>query len=317
MKSEKNVCLNFIKGISCIAVVLMHCTYAHKIEGMILYPFKFAIPIFFMISGYYCYTKENKILKKSLKIFRLLIFSELLYFLLYLIENKFKFPTYTLSELITKIFFGTFFNGTLWFLYALFYGYISLYFLNKIKKIENQKYLIYISMFILIFGNLVRLIIVNYYFKYDASIHRNFILCGLPFILIGYFIHLNENKIQISNKKLILLSIIGCAFMTIEWIVTRTYLDIYLGNIISSISIFIFCLKNPKYNPSNIITYIGEKLFTYVYIFQVAIIAVINKLINQIDNFIFLMISPVIVVFFTIFISYIFYKVKIKFKWNI
>ncbi len=49
MKRKKNInrCLNVVKAICCISVVLMHSPFPSKIGNIVVYMLKFAVPVFF------------------------------------------------------------------------------------------------------------------------------------------------------------------------------------------------------------------------------------------------------------------------------
>lgn len=110
---NRNRCLDFLKGVCCIAVVIMHCPFPSKVINLFTYALKIAVPIFFLISGYFSYNVDREIVNKKLKhkimhILKLLIISELIYGIYFFIVEKGHFE-YSL-EIIKKIFLGTFFN---------------------------------------------------------------------------------------------------------------------------------------------------------------------------------------------------------------
>lgn len=74
---KENKCLNFMKGISCLTVVLLHCRIPGIIGDSIIYAMRFPVSIFFMISSYFCYYKDTEWIKKAqLKILKLLLWVE-------------------------------------------------------------------------------------------------------------------------------------------------------------------------------------------------------------------------------------------------
>lgn len=119
--------LNSLKAICCIIVVLLHCPLPGFLGSSIGYFLRFPVPIFFMISGYFC-TFENKTYRHMIiKTIKYIVFGELFYVTVkvvlalmqgsnpfYIILIDMSFPIF-----VRNILFGTFYNGTLWFLYAL------------------------------------------------------------------------------------------------------------------------------------------------------------------------------------------------------
>ena len=51
-----NYCLDFIKGIACIFVVFFHCSFPGIMGMSIAAVGRFAVPFFFMVSGYFCFS---------------------------------------------------------------------------------------------------------------------------------------------------------------------------------------------------------------------------------------------------------------------
>ena len=59
---KQNECLNFFKGIACILVVSLHVRFpVEAVDGVIQCIARFAVPLFFMISGYYCCFEDDGI----------------------------------------------------------------------------------------------------------------------------------------------------------------------------------------------------------------------------------------------------------------
>ena len=50
-----NYCLDFIKGLACIFVVLMHCEFPGVTGVAVQAISRFCVPFFFMVSGYFCF----------------------------------------------------------------------------------------------------------------------------------------------------------------------------------------------------------------------------------------------------------------------
>lgn len=55
----KNRCLNFFKGLGCIFVIFIHFPFPGEIGRIISGLARFAVPLFFMISGYYAYNSRR------------------------------------------------------------------------------------------------------------------------------------------------------------------------------------------------------------------------------------------------------------------
>ena len=91
--SKENTGLNFLKGIACLIVILLHCPIPGLLGNAIIYGLRFSVPIFFMITGYFSYNKNRKWILKQIKKTLVLIFqgeliSGSVLFLLFLLERK-------------------------------------------------------------------------------------------------------------------------------------------------------------------------------------------------------------------------------------
>lgn len=67
MKNE-NVSLNILKGIACFNVVMIHCTFPGAIGKIISGLARFAVPLFFAISGYYIYSRKQREIEKNFQL---------------------------------------------------------------------------------------------------------------------------------------------------------------------------------------------------------------------------------------------------------
>lgn len=321
----RNPNLDVAKAIACIGVVLMHCSFPGVAGKFAAYFFKFAVPLFFMISGYFLYkptlTKEEKV--KNLKrkighIFKILVTAELLSALFFIVKDylstgKYKF-TLTHTDIFINCFTGTFFNGTLWFLYSLLWAYVIIYIYKKI----TPPYLTNINLFILgliifVVHIFLRTLIKNTEF-YDARMFRNALMYGLPFILMGYGIRKSKTtdwycKLAIKNPIIcISLYIVGYIISVGEYALTHTSIDIYLGTILSTWALFTFCVSSPLKIKNDLFIFIGEKLSLYVYIIHLFIIDIFSSLSN---NLFYKWALPFIAIGMSILISFVYYQIKL------
>lgn len=203
-KKQENLCLNFIKGLACMAVVQMHCSFPSPYGRVISYCLLFAVPVFFFTSGFFAYYEDatvacDKIKVKIKHIFKLTVISECIYFLFSLVTNffdnniqEFFVSTFSIKNILSAVFLNIpIFNGTLWFLYALLFSYIALYFVYKFNLF---KICYFLSPIILILHVVIRPMLKSYEW-YNAAYFRNFILYGFPLLIIGYWLRENKDKL--------------------------------------------------------------------------------------------------------------------------
>lgn len=289
----KNRCLNFFKGLGCIFVIFIHFPFPGEIGRIISGLARFAVPLFFMISGYYAYNSREEVDKKMPRkikhILRIVVYSTLLY-IVYTIGHicidsgingigvwirQFCSPI----KVFRMLFLGDLWciNGSgLWFVYTLLWSYIILYIINRynLYRIAYKLMPILFLIRIIIFG------CTNYYF---VELHwltvNNVLMTGLPYVMMGNFIAKHKEIIleKVSTKRLIIAIIIGIPFVMISEY-TNLYIDVgYIGVIVYSVSIFLLTQKYFKNGFIKVFEIIGDKYFTCIYIIHMIIGDIVNK----------------------------------------
>lgn len=64
MRGEHNNCLDFFKGIACLLIILVHVPFPGFFGEIIGALSRFAVPFFFMISGYFYIIRIGKLYQK-------------------------------------------------------------------------------------------------------------------------------------------------------------------------------------------------------------------------------------------------------------
>ena len=137
--------LNALKAICCIIVILFHCPIPGFLGSLISYFLRFPVPIFFMISGYFCTFSKQAYQHRIIETVKYIIFGELFYIavkaVLAMLQGGNPFDIILLdmsfAVFVRTILFGTFYNGPLWFLYALLWTWIIFWGLSAICKIRK------------------------------------------------------------------------------------------------------------------------------------------------------------------------------------
>lgn len=282
MKQE-NSCLNFIKGLACIGVVFMHSTFPYPYGQVISFLFKFAMPIFFFTSGYYAYYEDrDRVMgsskRKAKRILKITVCAELLYFIIGLLTAVLSgdatsyVQNIQLNRFVYAIFMSSpLFNGTLWFLYALFGSYILLLLWSRTKlQKTGLVFILVVLIGHIVIRTILKIIEVPWY---DAGYFRNAYIYGFPMLLLGFYIKKYENKLLKIPDKWCLFGIGGgtiCMFG--EYFCSRKVLDFYIGTMLVAICLFILSLKHAKNPVIPFIEYVGKKLSLYVYIVHIFVI---------------------------------------------
>lgn len=319
---KKNNTLNALKTLAAICVIFIHIKFPGKLGALVTVFSRFAVPFFFMISGYYAYQSspnKEKALRNIKKTAKLLIMAFILYFIWKCIYN-YHYETLDIffkkltskDEIINFIKYNKTSLGThLWYLPSILYVYFIYYFVDKYKLHKMFYFLIPI---LLILNILMGEVAINYKLSSLNFITRNFLFTGLPFFMIGNYINCNKDKIKLNNIYIIITFIIASLFALLSYLYLKPY-DFYINTIFLSLSIFLFAIKNPNIvNEKNIFSIIGEKYSMYIYISHIIILDAIKIMFYPIESRLMRYLLPIIIVFISLIVSIIYSKFKDKLK---
>lgn len=322
---KQNECLNFFKGLACIFVVSLHVRFpVDAIDGPVQCIARFAVPLFFMISGYYCfYDTETMYLQKipgKIKhITKICIASFAFWIMMQYVVCILGAGEHSVAVLTNSIFnLKSFirlilFNddpiiSILWFLLALLYCYLICYFAVKTKHLKLLPKLIIPALILhFILGN-VGTGLLNW--SIDVEYYRNAWLMGFPLFVMGQSIKKNQNVIlkKVSSNCAITLVLAGIVVSLIEWSVVGGRQQMYLGSIAMAAGCIIYSIWNSDRKIIAPISYIGAKLSMYVYVLHISVGIIIDKIakiINVNELLCYQYIKPSIVILSTILISWI------------
>lgn len=276
--------LELIKLFASYMVVFIHVPF-YSISGNIINALaRFAVPFFFLISGFFSFNIPlEKIKERTKRIVTITVFSSILYFLFKIavllyygdISNVVSYfiGFLNLENLIKLFVFNyPFSSGHIWYLLALIYVYIIFYFITKFNI--NEK-LISVIAFILLFAH----ILLGELFSFFGIILpilfvRNFALMGFPFFAIGLLARKHKDKLQnVPTPILFTAIIIGC----IESVVSNLFYgerELYIGSLFILFALVVFFIKysDVKYPK---IFYALMGCSTYIYIFHILLSNVI------------------------------------------
>lgn len=184
-----NNVLNFLKGVGCIAVVLIHVRFPGLFGELIHKLSQFAVPIFFMISGYFSYSEDGigsrRVWKKARRIFRITMVATVFYLVYsmwahYIVGdfalwiNSVIDPKIMLKFIVLNDF--DFIGAShLWFLPSLAYSYVILCFVER-YSCRKLAYRVLPFLFVL------KIVVSASALSFDLSWHLygNFFIGGLP-----------------------------------------------------------------------------------------------------------------------------------------
>lgn len=315
--------LDVLKTICCFMVVFIHANFDNSIgfflgNGMLC---RIAVPLFFMISGYFAYKKDNKKIWSSImKILKMMIYATIIYFVFELAKCiLMKESISLLLKSYINIQFLVFNMGTisghLWYIRALIYVYI-IYIL--IKKYKKEKIILPIVFIIYIFDLIIcKYSKVIFGSSLPVSIYEpitKYIGTAFVYFSLGYFI--NKNYDGKKRKCFYVYALISLIFNIVEYLfLEHTGFSVHICNWIFTlplvVSIFMIFAFNLKFSSNNILAIIGSKYSTYIYLYHIFVVNVFDFVFKNYFQ-IYMYFRAIIVFFITLFIVMLINKLKRK-----
>lgn len=267
--SSRQESFDFLKFFLAFLVVIIHTGFTGSTGMRILAFARMAVPMFFMITGYYLpLMSDEKIRKYLIKITCLTAFSSLFYTLSPHASTDWFAQTFTMKKILTWLLLNEFMSvGHLWYFYALLYALVIIYFTRKLRKMK----ILYVALPLLLFGNYLLSFFVHYVY------YRNFLFLGLPYVLLGCMFRNYENRILDifhQSRTLILWFIVMCIGLCIELFVykltgVKVVRDHYLFTIPMVACAFTLVLRNPHYGAGSFWAFASKNYSAYIYIMHI------------------------------------------------
>ncbi len=324
MKEENRITsLDALKGLCAIMVVFFHVPLPGKLGEVIILFAKSAVPIFFIVSGYFIgiNSEPKKVRQQLIKISKLTFLVFFMYFAFNILLNHrdvLGFCRRCLNvENLTRwlIFNEPYFGGHLWYLFAYIYVLFVLYLIIKHKWVK-------VLPIVMILGTVLYYIFGKYSLilfdrEFDYIYVRNFLIYGLPCVSIGLWISNKDKDIAcLSNKFLAIMICCSTVFLLLEkQILTYCEMDTvsnnYLGNLPLAIVIVLFCVKNKNMASDTYIYTLGKRSSLYIYIIHPMINSIYITLFSKAGiSEIYPSVRGIIVVITSIIVSEIYWNVK-------
>lgn len=282
----RNKSLDILKFLSSIFVVFIHITFAGPLGITIKAIASFAVPIFFLSSGYFSLSAINnfnykKLLKRCIPLAKILVASLAIFALCEIIFNgeaNFITDLKSIKTYIMLFVFNNFSDGffiPLWFLPALIYTYVTI----ALVVILKWNRLIYYFPILLLVSMAFYDVVLGYMDKTISHIIvRNFLFIGLPYFSIGYLLNqYKESLKKISNIWLIVFALVGILMILLENKLLNSDAGTYIGSLLLSVSLFerfnrfSISIKNKR------LSYCISKVPLYIYIFHIPVNSVLCR----------------------------------------
>lgn len=322
--SNRNRMLDLLKGFACIGVVFIHVTFPGLVGKIFSKAGAFAVPIFFLIAGFYAFNKQEKTIKQRLlKIIKIFIFAYIIFALndlLFVAKNENLLTWFSRNfNLITPIKYIVFcsigFAIPLWYLIAQIETYIFwIYVIRKKKESLIIKFIPVLFVAQVLLTTLCETMGLSWSWKI------NFVTRSLVWFVSGYYIaSLPKDKIQKINIWYLLFGMIMGLVIIFIPTFSKCYINFScVGYIPLSISLFLIALRNPELSICRPIEFLGSTLSLWVYIFHVPVDSMLvlickNIFAMNIEAAVFQWIKPVIVLIITIIFAFVFNLIIDKF----
>ena len=281
----RNTNLDVVKGLSAYLVIIIHYSFPIGSEYATAIA-RIAVPLFFMISGYFCKGEWGEIKRKIVYQLKIYIVGELIYLIHYgyynyalgtegewlrsFVNIKTIFDALVYGE--SKLFIGG------WFLLALCQVYLLFFIIKKYNLYKLA--CIFIPLLIVwnwLCPRVLTFINVDVFHLVDLKVLR-----ATPFFMLGNLWKKKEDEVRslFSKGGMYIFIALGVIAIFVE----KNYLDkmgiqkdwfIYIGTILVIIGCFAWALYCPQVKKS-ILAYVGKNLSMYIYVLHILVIREIN-----------------------------------------
>lgn len=324
MHTKRNITLELLKLFASYMVVFIHISFPGRF-GIIIHSLaRFAVPFFFLISGFYSYKSSAEKIKCKIKNVLVVIgFSTLSYTLLktalFFINGDIggivsHFAKYLSLDTLVKffVFNVTVSSGHLWYLFAILYVYLIFYFVT-IKQIREDLVFL-VSLLLLLLHLLLGECLSAFGIVLSNVYIRNFALMGIPFFGLGLLARKYKKKFQIiPGYVLFIAGILGIS----ESVVSRAFLgnnELYIGSLlILFVTVVIFIKHSNIDYPRFFRSSAGCSKYVYIFHSMVAIIiGEIYKIlhINYTASVFLQNLHPLIVCIFSTVLAYLIIRIS-------
>lgn len=287
MKRTKNTTLDLLKLFSSYMVVFIHITFSGNFGVAMQKLARYAVPFFFLVSGFFSYQSNLQKIKKRIKhIFSLIVFAEMTYILFSIaailsshgIDELLSYlRIYTNPSTIANflLFNVTISSGHLWYLFAILYVYAIYYFVTLMRI--NERIFFVFSFLLLLLHIFLSDVLLILGISLPIKFTRNFLLMGIPFFTLGLFIRKHENKFRNIPNYVFIISIVTGGVVSLF---SQCYLgisDFYIGSALILFGLVVIFIKYKNINYPNFVGNLAN-CSTYIYIFHIMVSVVLSKI---------------------------------------
>ena len=289
MKDNKNSTLELLKLLASYMVVFIHVLFPGKFGVAVDAIARFAVPFFFLISGFYStQITTSKIRQRIWSAAKLFLIAAVC-FTLFRLANfvvsgdvagiRLYFAQYRDPMVLAKLFFlnCTLSSVHLWYLLAIIYVYFFLYLATKLRVKENI--IIIVAICILAVHLLMEECLPFFGVSFPAELTRNFVFMGIPFFSLGLLAKKQEDKLRsVPNYIVVLAAALGILESVLSRFLGERN-ELYLGSLLITFALTVVFIKYSHVKFSRAFDFFSG-CSTYIYIFHLAVSFVLSKAIS-------------------------------------
>lgn len=253
-----------------------------------------AVPLFFVVTGYYYPTMEAKgtFWKHVRKLLVMAVCSSALYALwglLYNIErnnlDRWAGKTFQMDRFVDWIAFNAdMVSPHLWYFYAALYSLIVIHFADKWRLTRWLRYAIPILLLVHFTRNFV---------PFPKVFARNFLFMGLPCMMIGRCVRENKDAVFrfLSNRRYLPVYTFGSLLLSCGemWLLSVACSDtgvreMYIFTLPAVLSLFYWALRHPRFGEGSLMATIGRRHSAYIYIIHILVGIWLSDFIGKDDS---------------------------------
>lgn len=319
--------IDILKALCAFLIVCIHVPFPGKVGAYFTTLTRVAVPVFFMITGYFYSdtVARHKEKRQIQKILYLVVEANVLFFIWNIALNVLRRDS--IITYVQEIFTGKSIlkflalnesplAGHLWYLGAILYVLVIVF---LVDKLNCRKILYYLAPVLLIadliFGKYSLLI---FHQEFPYILVRNFLCVGIPYFCIGNLIREKRCSEKWNKKVLqVLIIVFAITSLTERFALLNAGLnatrDHYLSTTFLSICLFVYALKSNWCNKG--VSVIGRKYSTWLYIIHPIFITVFSIVVGKLGlKSIYRCIAPIVVYCATLTFLIILQKFKIAMK---
>lgn len=328
MTYRRNNTLEILKLFAAYMVVFIHVPFYGRIDDVVDALARFAVPFFFLVSGFYSYgITRDKIKRRIAHILFLLVFAVSIHIIYnascLLIKQDYHglvqyFGRYLNPKNMLKL---LLFNRSLsashlWYLYAILYIYIIRYFTTLFGIRDKLFWVVSVlglclHLFTGEFLSALGIVIPNY-------LIRNFAFMGIPFFGLGMLANKHQRKLAALPNFVIVISLAVGALLTVFSRYFFRINDLYLGSVFILFALVIVFIKFPNVEYPPLLTSLGG-CNTYIYILHLLVANVIKNMLvlfnvsfSGVWYFVFRMVYPLVVCVVSTAVAYAVNKIILR-----